>query len=168
MQLEFKVDLTPVRRCKQPSSNGLQNPAELPPLTKLLVLAYQIEQAIEDGRSRDYSDVARQLGLTRVRITQIVNLRLLSPTIQATILTSPESIRHISERRLRKLVEEPAWQKQNRAFESLVEEASIKSDATSGSKTNHTPEAHSPCEPRHECESPRPFKSLGTSNPSGE
>ncbi len=166
MQLEFKVDLTTVQRCKKPPSNGLRNPAEMPPLTKLLVLAYQIEQAIEDGRSRDYSDVARQLGLTRVRITQIVNLRLLSPMIQATILTSPESIRHINERRLRKLVEESDWQKQNRASNNLVEEASIKGDAVSNSKMNRTSEACSSCESQHEYESPRPPKVFTTSNAS--
>ena len=100
MQLEFKVDLKPIQRRIKPANASRRNTEQLPGLVKLLVLAHQIEQAVETGRAKDYMDAARQLGLTRARVTQIVNLLLLSPTIQATILTEPDRVRHLSERRL--------------------------------------------------------------------
>ena len=84
------------------------------------VLAHQIEQAVETGRAKDYMDAARQLALTRARVTQIVNLLLLSSTIQDTILTEPDRVRHLSERRLRPVIEELDWQRQEILFRQLL------------------------------------------------
>ena len=120
MQLEFKVDLKPIQRRIKPANASHQNSERLPPIVRLLVLAHQIERAVEKGRARDYMDAARQLGLTRARVTQIVNLLLLSPIIQATILTEPDRVRQLSERRLRPVIEELDWQKQETLFKQLL------------------------------------------------
>ncbi|MCG8409280.1 MAG: hypothetical protein MI923_29095 [Phycisphaerales bacterium] len=119
MQLEFEVDLKPIQRRIKPA-NASRNTERLPAIVKLLVLAYQIEQAVEEGRACDYMDVAQQLGLTRARVTQITNLLLLSPTIQATILTKPDRIQHLSERRLRSVLDEVDWQEQEILFQQLL------------------------------------------------
>ena len=42
-----------------------------------LALAYWIEEQIEAGRVRDYAAVARALGISRARITQVMDLMLL-------------------------------------------------------------------------------------------
>jgi prophage antirepressor-like protein len=55
-------------------------------LARQLVLAHWIERAIEAGQARNYADVARALGLTQPRITQIAGLLRLSPGIQESVL----------------------------------------------------------------------------------
>jgi len=127
MQIEFEVDLKPIQRKAKPASMTLRAADRLPKITKLLVLAYQIEQAIDDGRAKDYADVACQLGVTRARITQVMNLLSLSPDIQATILTEPHRVRHVTERRLRALTEALEWHKQNKMFGQLLGQARGKS-----------------------------------------
>jgi hypothetical protein len=51
-----------------------------------LALAYAIERAIEDGRLKDYSDAAKRLGVSRARITQVVDRVLLPVSMQETVL----------------------------------------------------------------------------------
>jgi hypothetical protein len=51
-----------------------------------LALAHKIEQAIREGKIRDRADVARRLGLTRARITQICDLTLLPVAEQERLL----------------------------------------------------------------------------------
>lgn len=54
-------------------------------------------------------------GLTRARVTQIVNLTLLAPTIQQEILAMPPVTvgrDRITERTLRPIVAEPVWGQQ--------------------------------------------------------
>lgn len=53
--------------------------------------------------------------MTRSRMSQLMNLRLLAPEIQETILNLPlvtEGRDPISERQLRSLVAEPVWEHQ--------------------------------------------------------
>ena len=61
---------------------------------------------------RDLADAARAIGVTRARMTQIMNLLLLAPEIQEAILDlrSATSGRDpVSERALRRIVAEPDW-----------------------------------------------------------
>ncbi len=44
------------------------------------------ERLVRDGVVKDYAEIARLTGLTRARVTQIVNLTLLAPDIQEKIL----------------------------------------------------------------------------------
>jgi len=55
-------------------------------LARQLALAHWIDRAIEAGHARNYADVARALGLTQVRITQIAGLLRLSPAMQERVL----------------------------------------------------------------------------------
>ncbi len=72
---------------------------------RTIVLAYQIEQAVRDGRARDYAEVARQLGMTRARVSQIMRLLRLPPALLETLLLAgPEHCPPLTERQLRPLV----------------------------------------------------------------
>ncbi len=51
-----------------------------------LALAYVIERAIDDGRLRDYAHAARVLGVSRARVTQVMNLLLQPVAAQERIL----------------------------------------------------------------------------------
>ena len=51
-----------------------------------LALAHRIRRAIDAGEGADQAAVARELGLTRARLTQLLNLTFLAPEIQERIL----------------------------------------------------------------------------------
>ncbi len=45
-------------------------------LAMRLALAYYVERCIEDGTLESYADAARRLGITRARMTQVMDLML--------------------------------------------------------------------------------------------
>ena len=59
-------------------------------VTKLMALAIRFEELIADGVVTDYAELARLSLVSRARVTQIMNLRLLAPDIQEAILFAPE------------------------------------------------------------------------------
>ena len=95
-----------------------------PRAARLLALAHKVDAMIQAGELRDLADAARAMGLTRARVTQIANLLLLAPDIQAAILTlSPVTNGRdpVSERRLRMIVAEPDWETQLRLWREVME-----------------------------------------------
>jgi len=62
-------------------------------LARQLALAYWIERAIEAGEVASYGDVARRLGLTQPRVTQIMGLLLLPPDVQERVLLGVAGVR---------------------------------------------------------------------------
>jgi hypothetical protein len=100
---------------------GRPQPVTTPPHGKVaraarqLALAHAIERRVRAGELDDLAHAARVFGLTRARVTQIVNLTLLAPEIQEELLAMPPVTRGrdpITERRLRAIVAEPAWERQ--------------------------------------------------------
>jgi len=77
----------------------------------MLALAHKIQVAIDRGEVKDRAEVARRLGMTRARVTQILDLTLLAPNIQERVLAcdSPERSRSITERALRQIAGEESW-----------------------------------------------------------
>ncbi len=127
MQLQFEVQLPPIQRRTKATTISRRRAEQFPRIVKLLVLAYQIQQAIDEGRAKDYVAVSHQLCVTRARITQVMNLLLLAPDIQATILTEPSRVHRLSERQLRPITEEPEWRKQADMFTELLAHAKAES-----------------------------------------
>jgi hypothetical protein len=87
----------------------------LPRLSRLLASAHQIDRKIRSGELHDLAHAARTIGVTRARMTQVMNLLLLAPEIQEAILLLPP-VRNgrdpITERQLRPIVAEPNWDNQ--------------------------------------------------------
>jgi hypothetical protein len=83
-------------------------------LAVMLALAHKIQQAIDRGIVRDRAEVARRLGLTRARLTQLLDLTLLAPDIQEQILfaASVDGLEPMSERNLRNVLHVENWAKQ--------------------------------------------------------
>ena len=81
---------------------------------RLLALAHRIARQIDDGALRDYAAAARALGVTRARVTQVMNLLLLAPEIQEAILTGEL---RFGERGLRAVVRVTDWERQ-RTYQS--------------------------------------------------
>ena len=76
---------------------------------RMLALAHHVERLVEAGDLAGYAEAARALGITRARLTQVMNLLLLAPEIQEQILTGTLCL---SERRLRVVVAETYWEQQ--------------------------------------------------------
>jgi ParB-like chromosome segregation protein Spo0J len=53
----------------------------------LLGLAHAIERQIQAGAFKDYSEVARRLGLSRAGLTQLMDLTLLARDLQEQIFS---------------------------------------------------------------------------------
>jgi len=91
-------------------------------LAAQLELARSIRQGIDDGRFTTQSVAARQLGLTRARVTQLMNLLRLSDDLQKRILEIPGGL-ELSERRLRQVLKERDLERQRALFEQAVQRA---------------------------------------------
>ena len=76
---------------------------------RMLALAHYIQRQIDAGAIPDYAAAARALGLTRARVTQIMNLLLLAPEIQDRIVIGDLVL---SERALRRVLGEADWDAQ--------------------------------------------------------
>ncbi len=68
---------------------ALVPPGRLPRVTRLMALAIRFDGLVRTGAVADYATLARLGHVTRARITQIMNLTLLAPTIQEAILFLP-------------------------------------------------------------------------------
>ena len=60
-------------RCAK-EENRLQPPPPPSRAARMLALAHHVERLIEAGELTGYADAARGLGLTRARLTQVMNL----------------------------------------------------------------------------------------------
>ena len=91
------------------------SPQIIPKITRLLVLGHHFEQLVRGGGVKDYAEIARLTGLSRARVTQIVNLMLLAPERQEAILDVSRVVKGsdpITERQLREIVSEVDWSEQ--------------------------------------------------------
>lgn len=109
--VKFKVDFAPEPVSTRPTVTS----KPVPRVARMLALAYFIEKTIEDGTLADYAHAARVLQLSRARLSQVLNLKLLAPSIQAQILTGEIQT---WERVLRKVLQTPVWKEQEEIFES--------------------------------------------------
>ena|SRR2546425_1239486 len=93
--------------------------SRVPKITRLLVLGHHFERLVRAGVVKDYAEIARLTGLTRARITQIVNLTLLSPEIQEEIFLSAETTvtwKPFFEHQLRPVATFSLWEAQSRVL----------------------------------------------------
>ena len=124
--LEFDVHLRSGHRGKrtltdraQPASGDKQQ--AIPRITRLLALAHRWSDLIERGQVQDQAEIGRLMGITRARVTQIMNLRLLSPAIQEALLLTP-GFTQATEQQIRSALRCPGWQDQQRYVRSTAEE----------------------------------------------
>ncbi len=97
----------------------------LPKVTKLMALAIRFERLLAQGAAADYAELARLGHVTRARLTQIMNLRLLAPDIQEAILFLPAITSGrdpIILRELQPISLTPNWREQRRLWKWLVAE----------------------------------------------
>jgi len=77
-----------------------------------MALAIKFQDMVEQGEVHDYADLARLGYVTRARMTQIMNLLMLAPDIQETLLSRIGSAATLRERDLRPVVNLVFWNDQ--------------------------------------------------------
>lgn len=112
--LKLKVAFRTCRRTAAPAP--APRPTGPTAIARRLALAHRIEELIADGELRSYAEAAERLGLTRARITQIADLALLAPDLQAAVLLGRCEPR---DRHLRAVGRHPLWTDQRRVFAEL-------------------------------------------------
>jgi len=85
-------------------------------VARMLALAHHLQRAIDEGAVADRAAVARKLGLTRARVTQLLDLLLLAPDIQEQVLEleAVDGVEPMYERELRELSHAGAWTEQRK------------------------------------------------------
>ncbi|MBC7173646.1 MAG: hypothetical protein H5U40_14495 [Polyangiaceae bacterium] len=83
-----------------------------------LALAHHLQDAIDRGAVVDRADVARKLGLTRARVTQLLDLLLLAPDLQDAVLAleAVDGTEPMAERTLRAVAHAGTWAEQRAAW----------------------------------------------------
>lgn len=107
---------------REPQPKAASPTGRVPRISKLMALAIHFQELLNDGVVEDQSDLARLSHVTQPRITQIMNLLLLSPEIQEEILHLPkvsEGKDPIHEKLLRPIAAEICFQKQREMWNCI-------------------------------------------------
>ena len=122
MKIEFTV---PFRRVPAPTSPSPEPTLALncrpPRIARLLALAQKVEGLVRSGSITGYGELARLGHISPARLSQIMVLLHLAPSIQEYVLfLAPADTRFVSELGLRKIAREPRWDRQRVLFEQLL------------------------------------------------
>lgn len=94
----------------------------VPRISRYMALAIHFEDLIRQGVVTDYADLARLGHVTRARVTQIMNLRLLAPEIQEQLLfmeTTVDPVELIQLKWLQAVATDFNWEGQRKHWQSL-------------------------------------------------
>jgi hypothetical protein len=84
-------------------SQALPSQGRVPRIARLMALALRLEQLVQSGAVANYAALAALGHVSRARVTQILNLRLLAPDIQEALLFLPAAPKGPDPIRLRQL-----------------------------------------------------------------
>ena len=123
MKIEFTV---PFRRVPAPRTylvEAIPEPQGHPPrIARLLALAHKLDALVRSGEITGYAELARLGHISPARLTQIMVLLHLAPSIQEHILfLSAGDARFITELELREIAREPQWDCQRLLFMQLLQ-----------------------------------------------
>jgi len=110
---------------------GTRVPASppLPRISRLLALALKMEEMIQAGTVKKYSDLAHLGQVSAARITQLMNLLHLAPDIQEQILSPDTPMIELRESAVRKLSSVVLWDDQRVRWQELLAAASAQQRA---------------------------------------
>lgn len=96
----------------------------IPRISRLMALAIHFQKLLGDGVVRDYAEIARLTGVTRARVTQIMNLTLLAPEIQLEILDLKPILcgeNQLREKSIKKVYKSPFWEEQIQIWKTVLQ-----------------------------------------------
>jgi hypothetical protein len=89
-----------------------------PRVARLVALAHKLEELVRSGVVTSYGELARLGYISPARLSQILILAQLAPSIQECVLfLSADNEGVITELDLRKIAREPRWDRQRTQFE---------------------------------------------------
>jgi hypothetical protein len=89
----------------------------------LMAIAIHFDQLISEGAIEDFAEIARLENVSRARVTQILNLRLLVPAIQEALLRLPRTTSghdRFNFREIQSIALESDWNVQRNRWGKLV------------------------------------------------
>jgi site-specific DNA recombinase len=107
----------------------------VPRISRLMALAIKLEDLLKNGKLGNQAEVARLGKISRARLSQILNLRHLAPTIQEKLLLLPKTVQgreSITEKMMRRIAGLIDWEEQEQQFAALVERGSVHSIVAPG------------------------------------
>jgi hypothetical protein len=106
--------------------NGGRECGRIPRVSRLMALAIKLEGVLAEGKVRNQAEMARLGNVSRARLSQILNLCHLAPTIQEKLLLLPKPVNgkeSITEKRMRGIAGLIDWEEQEQQFAAVMEEA---------------------------------------------
>lgn len=112
-----RAALTPTPPPDKPEP--VRRPAKV---ARQLALAHHLQAAIERGLVADQAALARKLGLTRARVTQLFDLLMLAADLQEQVLAleAVDGAEPMAERTLRAVAHAGTWAEQRAAWGKLM------------------------------------------------
>src|SRR5689334_22118739 len=123
--IKLKVAFRTCRRQEDPAEVQTKPRSRSPTtasIARRLALGHHIEALIDRGNLRDYRHAAERLGITTARISQVCDLALLAPAIQAVVLLGHVEPR---DRHLHAVGRHMLWTDQLHAFRVLFPNVSL-------------------------------------------
>ena len=118
-EVQFSLHDGPRRR---PGSDV--EPGHLPRVRQVLALALSFQDMIATGKAKNYEDLAKRSGVSAERLSQVMKLIWLAPTIQQEILNLPSrNGRHpLTEHAVRRIAGRWSWPQQLELWNGLKKE----------------------------------------------
>lgn len=103
-----RVELTNTPPTPPEPRAPVRRPAKV---ARMLSLAHHLQRLIDEGLVPDRAALARKLGLTRARVTQLLDLLLLAPDLQVAVLAleAVDGLEPVAERQLREVARTGSW-----------------------------------------------------------
>lgn len=90
-------------------------PERVPRIARLMALAIVFDRQLRSGEVKSVGELARRHRVSQPRMTQILNLTLLAPTLQERVLMMTARM-SLSECDLRRVATKPPWGQQAQEF----------------------------------------------------
>jgi hypothetical protein len=119
---ELKYELKVANRSESNGGDPEPDAGRVPRVSRLLALAIKFERTVKEGSIRNYRDIATAGQISRARMSQIMRLTELAPSIQEEILFLPKIMQgadRITEKALRGVARALDWDEQKQRFEAL-------------------------------------------------
>jgi site-specific DNA recombinase len=112
---------TNIQKIHAPTRDGqARQLAKEPTIRKTLLLAHHLNQHLALGKIKDLNQASAWLGINQTRLSHILGLLHLAPSIQTEIITTePNALSEIPEYKLRDLSAEADWNKQTILWQEL-------------------------------------------------
>jgi hypothetical protein len=92
----------------------------VPRISRLLALALKMEEMIQEGAVKNYSELARRGQVSAARITQVMNLLHLAPDVQEQVLLCHTADHRLRESAVRKLSTVVLWSEQRNRWREVL------------------------------------------------